>query len=620
MPKDFAQRLGEGIVVFDGAMGTTLFARGVFINRCFDELNTSNPRLIKQIHGEYREAGAHVLEANTYGANRYKLGHHGLEAKVREINRAGATLAREAAGDDCFVAGAMGPLGIRIEPWGPASLEEAREAFREQAAALLDGGVDLFVLETFGDLREIGEALRGVREAQQAAGVQLPIVAQMTIQPDGTSLYGTQPEVFTPKLDEWGADVLGLNCSVGPKGMLDCLQRMRPLTTKPLSIQPNAGRPTQVEGRMIYLCSPDYMANYARRFIELGATLVGGCCGTTPEHIRSIAQSVRLHEGVARGAARRTVMSVPAEEAPTPVLRAEKSAFAAKLARGEFVSTCELSPPRGWDLARVCARARQARAAGFDCINIPDGPKASARLAALAMAVGIEREVAVETMMHYVCRDRNLLGMQADLLGAYALGLRNILVVTGDPPILGDYPHATAVFDVDSIGLVNVVHQLNSGFDLGGNRIGPPTGWHIGVGVNPTAINQERELRRFYWKVDAGAEFAITQPVFDPEQLLGFLEEMRKISDIPVLAGIWPLQSLRNAEFLANEVPGVSVPAAVLRRLADAQTPEQERQEGEAVSIEVLRSVRSSVQGVQISAPFNRAKSAVRVLTAALED
>jgi len=618
MPKDFAQRLNEGIVVFDGAMGTTLFSRGVFINRCFDELNTSNPKLIKQIHGEYRDAGAHVLETNTYGANRYKLGHHGLEERVAALNEAGARLAREVAGDDCFVAGAMGPLGIRIEPWGPASLQEVRAAFLEQATALLAGGVDLFVLETFGDLREIGEALKGVREAQQAAGVSLPVVAQMTIQQDGHSLYGTEPEVFTTKLDQWGADVVGLNCSVGPKGMLDCLQRMRPLTEKPLCVQPNAGRPTQVEGRMIYLCSPDYMANYARRFIELGATVVGGCCGTTPDHIRAMAQSVRLHEGVARGA-RRVVESVPQEDAPEPVPRAAKSTFAAKLARGEFVSTCELSPPRGWDMAGVYKRARRAQDAGFDCINIPDGPKASARLAALAMAVGIEREVGVETMMHYVCRDRNLLGMQADLLGAYALGLRNILVVTGDPPILGDYPHATAVFDVDAIGLTNVVHQLNQGFDLGGNRIGPPTGWHIGVGVNPTAINQERELKRFYWKVDAGAEFAITQPVFDPEQLLGFLEQMRKISDIPVIAGIWPLQSLRNAEFLANEVPGVNVPEAVLRRLGDAETPLREREEGEAVSIEVLRQVRSHVQGVQISAPFNRARSAVRVLSAALE-
>ncbi len=616
MLRDFRKRLDEGVVVFDGAMGTTLFSRGVFINRCFDELNISSPSLIKEIHGEYRRAGADVLETNSYGANRFKLAKHGLHGRVEDINRAAARLAREAAGDEGFVAGAMGPLGTRIEPWGPVSLDEVREAFREQAAALLAEDVDLLLLETFGDLREIEQALMGARQAMEDVGRQVPLQAQMTIQEDGNSLFGTEPEIFTAKLDAWGADLLGINCSIGPKGMLDCLQRMRPVTAKPLVVQPNAGRPKDVEGRTIYLCSPDYMANYARRFIEVGAQAVGGCCGTTAEHIQSIAQSVRLISGQQRSRAQ-VAVALPSEEAPPPVPCAEKSRFAARLCRGEFVASCELSPPRGYQLEGVYQRARKIRDAGFDCINIPDGPKASAKLSALAMAVGIEREVGIETVMHYVCRDRNLLGMQADLLGAYALGLRNILVITGDPPLLGDYPHATAVFDVDAIGLVNVVRRLNAGFDLGNHAIGAPTGWHIGVGVNPTAINRERELKRFFWKVDAGAEFAITQPVFDAEQLLPFLDELRKISDIPVIAGIWPLQSMRNAEFLANEVPGVSVPESVLRRMAEADGAEAERRAGEDVAIEVMTAVRDRIQGVQVAAPFNRAQSAIRVLHAA---
>ncbi len=622
MARDFKKRLAEGTVVFDGAMGTTIFSRGVFINRCYDELNLSNPKMIEEIHREYVDAGAEVIETNTWGANRYKLGHYDLQDRVEEINREGARIARKVAGDRVFVAGSIGPLGVRIEPWGPVSLAEAREAFEEQARGLIQGGVDLFILETFSDLREIEQAMAGVKDAMAEAGVDLAVVAQMTIEDDGNSLYGTEPEVFTTKLDEWGADVIGVNCSVGPKGMLDCVQRMREVTDKPISVQPNAGRPTIVDGRSIYLCSPDYMANYARRFIEVGATVVGGCCGTTSEHIKKISQSVKMLSGgvtAFKPEAQKRTVTIQLPDAPPPVPMEEKSRFAAKLARGEFVSSCELSPPRGWSMKRTYKRAKAIKDAGFDAINIPDGPKASARVSALATAVQIEREVGIETIMHYVCRDRNLLGMQADLLGAYAMGLRNILVITGDPPILGDYPEATAVFDVDSIGLVNVIHRLNSGFDLGKKSIGKPTGWLIGVGVNPTAINPDRELKRFYWKVDAGAEFAITQPVFDPDQLVRFLDEIQKFSDIPIIAGIWPLQSLRNAEFLANEVPGVSVPDSVMRRMAEAGDPESERKVGEDIAIEILMEVRDRIQGVQVSAPFNRVEPAVEVLRAALQ-
>jgi len=620
MGRDFRKRLQEGAVVFDGAMGTTLFARGVYINQCFDALNLSAPAQIREIHAEYVRAGAQAIETNSYGANRYKLGHHNLEGQVHAINRAAAELARQEAGETGFVAGAMGPLGIRIEPWGPASLDEVRVAFREQAEGLLAGGVDLFVLETFGDLREIEQALEAVQEVLAEAGRDLPVIAQMTIQEDGNSLFGTEPEIFTAKLDQWGADVIGLNCSVGPKGMLEPLQRIRPVTRRPLSVQPNAGKPSQVEGRTLYLCSPDYMASYARRFLEVGASVVGGCCGTTWEHIKAIASAVRMLQGGVLPPEPRATISIPSESTIQVIPPEKKSRLAARLTRGEFISSCELTPPRGWGLEGIYARARQIADAGFDCINIPDGPKASAKVGALAMAVGVEREVGIETVLHYVCRDRNLLGMQGDLLGAYALGLRNLLVITGDPPILGDYPSATAVFDVDSIGLVNVVRRLNEGRDIGNRSIGDPTGWFVGVGVNPTAINPDRELRRFYWKVDAGAEYAITQPVFDADQLLRFLDEIQQRFSIPVLAGIWPLQSLRNAEFLANEVPGVSIPDKVLRRMAEATAPEQERQTGEDIAIEILRRVRDRVQGVQVAAPFNRHQAAIAVRRAALGD
>src|SRR5688572_8607903 len=569
--------------VFDGAMGTMLYSKGVFINRCYDELNVKDPDLIRDIHRAYVKAGAELLETNTFGANRVKLAEHGLEAQVREINARGAALAREVTRGRALVGGAIGPLGIRIEPYGPTSVEEARAIFSEQAEGLLEGGVDFFILETFSDLVEIQQAILAVRGVSD-----IPVVAQMTIQEDGGTAYGTTAELLTKRLDDWGADVLGLNCSVGPHGMLGAIEKMASLTTRKLTAQPNAGLPREIHGRKMYMASPEYMASFSRRLITAGAKFIGGCCGTTPEHIKRMADAVHAISP------RQVMVSVstPDHEPPEVTVKPlnERSAWGAKIAAGELVTTVEIVPPKGITPAKMLAGVRTLKAAGVDAVNVPDGPRAQMRMGVLPTATLVEQIVGVETVVHYCCRDRNLLGMLSDLLGAHALGLRNMLLITGDPPKMGPYPEATAVFDIDSIGLTNLVSRLNRGMDPGGNPIGEPTSFTIGVGVNPGAFDLEHELSRFYWKVEAGAEYAITQPVFDPEQLLSFIEEIKKRDIwIPIVAGIWPLVSARNAEFMANEVPGVVVPPEIVTRMRVANEKGKEHAVQEGLAIEIGR-------------------------------
>lgn len=587
-------------------MGTMIYGKGVYINQCYDELNLSRPELVSEIHRAYVKAGAEILETNTFGANRYKLDGYGLGEQVQIINYRAVKLAREAARDDVFVAGAIGPLGLRIEPFGPTSADEAKEAFKEQAQALLEGGADLIVIETFSDLAEILQAIRAVKELGD-----VPVVAQMTVQTDGLSSYGTEPELIAKRLDEWGADVIGLNCSVGPQIMLEAIEKMAPATKARLSAQPNAGLPRAVHGRSMYFSAPEYFGKYARRFIQAGVKFVGGCCGTTPEHIHEIVNAVRaLSPRQPRFNVR---VSEEQKQAVEQVARADKSRFAKKISGRQFVTSVEIVPPKGCDPKEIVQSARLLREAGVDAVNIPDGPRATSRMGALPLAVILEQQVGIEPVLHYCCRDRNLLSMQSDLLGAYALGLRNILIITGDPPKMGPYPSATAVFDVDSIGLTNLVRMLNSGFDVGGNPIGQPTGWHIGVGCNPGAVELDNEVKRFEWKVDAGAEFAITQPVFDTAQLREFLRRIEHCR-IPVIAGIWPLTSLRNAEFMNNEVPGITVPVAVMERMRKAEGKEAARQEGIQIAREMLLEVREHVQGAQVSAPFGRVQYSLDVL------
>jgi homocysteine S-methyltransferase len=606
--RDFRELLeSDRAHVFDGAMGTMLYARGVYINRSFDELNLTSPDLVASVHREYVRAGAEVVETNTYGANAVKLAGYGLEGKVGEINRRAAEIARDAVGERTFVAGAVGPLGIRIEPYGPTSTDEARAYFREVIEGLVEGGVDLFVLETFSDIAEIHEAIRAVREVST-----LPIVAQMAIDMNGNTLYGTSPEIIASRLEAWGADVVGLNCSVGPGAILSAIERMRAVTDTKLAAQPNAGLPREVDGRQMYMCSPEYMAKYAKRLIQAGVKFIGGCCGTTPEHVKLIANAVRAASPGRSEVARFVVSDRPANVEPAPM--AEKSRFARRVAEGKFVTSVEIVPPRGADPEKMLEGTRLLKEAGVDAVNVPDGPRAQFRMGALLVSVLIEQRVGIETVTHYCCRDRNLLGMQSDLLGAAGIGLRNLLLITGDPPKMGPYPDATAVFDIDSIGLANMVTKLNNGLDIGGNPIGEPTRFFVGVGVNPCAIDLEYEIRRFEWKVDAGAEFAVTQPVFDVEQLKRFLDRIDHCR-IPVVAGIWPLVSLRNAEFLKNEVPGISLPDHVLDRMARAQEHGKEAAQAEGLRIarEMLEEVRGIVQGVQVSAPFGRVQLALEV-------
>jgi methionine synthase / methylenetetrahydrofolate reductase(NADPH) len=606
----------DTIHVFDGAMGTMLYAKGVYINRCYDELNLSNPDLVREIHSEYLRAGADIIETNTFGATANKLSQYGLDTNLEEINVLAARIAREAAGDEAYVAGAIGPLGLRIEPYGPTSFDEARDLFKAQASALLTGGVDLFLLETFSDISEIEQAIRAVRELSD-----LPIVAQMTIMTDGNTTYGTTPETFTARLDEWGADVIGLNCGVGPAIILSALEKMRPLTSRKLSAQPNAGLPRDVQGRQFYMCSPEYMSKFAKRLIQSGAKFIGGCCGTTPAHIKLISDAVRA----ASPRAQRVVMGsgalahiqeiTPADIKVVPA--EERSRWGHKIANGEFVTSVEVLPPKGVDAQKTLDSIRLLKDAGVDGVNIPDGARAQSRMSALATAVLVEQQIGIESVLHYCCRDRNLLGMMSDLLGASALGIRNLLLITGDPPKMGPYPDATAVFDIDAIGLTNMVNKLNHGLDIGDNPIGQPTAFCIGVGVNPGAINPEEELRRFEYKVEAGAQYAITQPVFDTDQLRDFIKSVEHVR-IPIIAGIWPLVSYRNAEFLHNEVPGVRVTPAIMERMREASAISKDagRDEGLKIARESLLEVRDLIQGVQVSAPFGNVKYALEVFGA----
>ena len=595
-------------LIFDGAMGTMIYSKGVFINTCYEHLCVTNPTLIGGLHQEYADAGADVIETNSFGANRTKLSGHGLADQLEEINRTAVRLAREAAGEEALVAGSVGPILKSGQVYLENRAADLEEVFREQIAILADEGVDFFMLETFSHIQEAQLA------ARVASEFDVPVFVSMTVGIEGHTEKGRPIEQIIQMLDnDDNVDGIGLNCGVGPAAAYANAERALPLTSKPFVIMANAGLPQAVDGRMIYMASPEYFTEYAKRMIELGVRGVGGCCGTTPADISTMARSVKSMTGVKKHVAIDHLEQAEPEVDVIPL--AEKCAFAAKLAKGETVTSVEITPPRSIDLEPMLDKCRTCKEAGIDAINIPDGPRASARISPMVAALAIEREVGIETVLHYCCRDRNLIGMQSDLLGGYAGGLRNYLIITGDPPKLGDYPDSTAVFDVDAVGLTQVVHNLNHGRDVGGNPINPPTGILIGVGANPCAVEPERELQHFFNKIDAGAEYAITQPVFDPDALLRFLDAAGKHSrTIPVVAGVWPLVSFRNAEFLNTEVPGVEVPDAILERMKKAKTKEDGRKVGIEIAREICERIADRVAGYQVSAPFGIVDLALQVL------
>jgi homocysteine S-methyltransferase len=611
--KRFLELLKERVILGDGAMGSMLYEQGVFLNTCFDELNLTRPELVRGIHEAYVKVGVDFIETNTFGATEVKLGKFGLADKVGEINRAAVKLAKEAAGDEVMVAGAMGPLGPVLPPYGQFDAALAGEAFARQAAALAEAGADFILLETFVNVDELLLAI----EAVHAVVGDVPIVAQCTVNENQELAYGQRLEDAMTRLAQSPyTAAVGLNCTIGPSAMLQSLEMIRTLTTKPISVMPNAGMPREVEGRRLYMSTPEYMAEYAKRFFEKGARIIGGCCGTTPRHIAEIVKAVRPLARMAGRQPKITVTDMPQTEAVErqPALPlAEKSKVGAKLAAGELMTTIEITPPRGFDMTGIIEKAKLCADYGIDSINIPDGPRASSRLSPMITAIKILQEAAIEPILHVCCRDRNLISMQSDMLGAYAIGLRNMLLITGDPPKLGDFPDATAVFDLDSIGLTGVVRNLNQGVDIAGNSFSPPLALTIGVGANPVAVDMEREIDRFKKKVEAGAEYAITQPVFDIQMFMDFLEAT-KSHRIPMVAGIWPFTSYKNAEFMANEVPGVVVPDVLLKRMSAAKTREEGRKLGIEIAREMIESLQPHVAGFAVSAPFGNVKIALAAL------
>jgi methionine synthase I (cobalamin-dependent)/5,10-methylenetetrahydrofolate reductase len=613
---------GRLAVLCDGAMGTALYARGVFINRCYDELNLSQPELVRGVHEEYLQAGAEIVETNTFGANVLRLARYGLQSRVAEINQAGVRVARQAVqqfadkqAGKAWVAGSVGPLGVHLEPLAKTSLAEARSAFAEQIRALVAGGpgvgADLLILETMPALNEAEQAALAAREAAP----DIPVIVMVTVDEDANCLDGSSPETAAARIASWNVDALGCNCSVGPATVLTAIERMAAATSLPLMAMPNAGMPRSVDGRNIYLCSPEYMASFARKFTKAGVQFIGGCCGTTPQHIKAMKSALRATQAQASAGERASKAEPIVTETPPAEMR-DRSRLGRLIHEGAFVTMVEIVPPRGIDCSKELQGAQELADLGIHAINVPDSPRASARMSAQSLCIQIQQKTGIETLLHYTCRDRNVLSIQSDLLGASSIGLRNILCLTGDPPKLGNYPDATAVYDVDAIGLVNIVRRLNHGLDIGGNPIGASTGFTIAVAANPGVPDLDHEVRRFAWKVEAGAEYGITQPVFDLRVLETFLKRIEGFR-IPIVAGIWPLTSLRNAEFMKNDLR-VSVPDEILIRMQRATTPDAARAEGIRIAQEMLQAALTMVQGVQVSAPFGRYSAAAEVLAAVL--
>lgn len=607
MENELVRRLRLKTVIFDGAMGTELYKRNFFVNASYENLCLSNPRVVQEIHLSYKNVGAEVLVTNSYGANVNKQSKFGLGDKVEAMNRASVELARKVAGPDLLVAGSVGPFG----EWAPGatpSLQRMADALHQQAVCLADAGADFILFETASSRMDLEAALLAAEHLPCPCAINCMTKADGSLAEDGFPIKEALALIHAA-----GAPIsaFGLNCGQGPDETLRALEILKPLTELPLIVRPAAGMPKRIDDRMITMCSPEYFTTYALRYAALGARGIGGCCGTTPEHIRDMARSVCPYT---KAETHTAIFETRPEAEPKPEIPMERrSSFGAKLKEKRFVCTVEVVPPQGFSLEQTIRKAKTAAEAGFDAINIPDGPRASSRVSALATAFRIQNEAGIEAIVHQCCRDRNLIGQQSDLLGAAALGIANFLFITGDPPKLGDYPFASAVFDVDSIGIIKLQKRLNRGLDLAGKAIDRPTAALIGAGADPNAIDMEREIRRTREKIEAGAEFIVTQPVFDVAALLRFMDSVPELETTPLIAGIWPLASLRNAEFMKKEVPGVVVPDSILLRMASRQTKEEQREEGIAIAREAIDAVRDRVSGVQISAPFGNVETSIKV-------
>ena len=615
----FLDVLRAGVLVADGAMGTQLYERGVVFNLNYEELNLSRPELIHRIHEAYLRAGAQVIETNTFGANRFRLHRHGLDGKTREINLAAVRIARKSANGAAYVAGAIGPTGQSLLGVSGEEREQVQEAFREQAEALVEAGVDVLLIET---MHQSIEAELALRAARSVAG-KIPVIVQVSPNERCELVDGAGVAAVGQRLRDLGADGLGLNCSVGPQIVLDAAEKLMGLGL-PVSVMPNAGLPHKVDDRLIYVSTPDYFLRFARRFYKLGVKLVGGCCGTTPEHIKKIAAAARMEASASSQpdlADEHPAVEVdslpPPPHGVNPTPQADKSRLASRLGK-RFVVSVEVNPPIGLDLARPLEAARLLTSAGVDVINIADGARAQARMGNLALAVEMQQKLGIETLLHVCGRDRNLLAQLAHLLGAHALGVRNLVIVTGDPPRMGEFPDATAVYDLDSVGLLRLASGLNRGLDPGGRAMGNPTSFLLATGAEPAAMNYERELRRLRMKKAAGAELVMTQPVYDPAILGRFLDDIAPL-DLPVLVGLLPLASHRNAEFLHNEVPGMQIPEAIRERMRKVGSGPDARREGVAIAREMLAAVKHRVAGAYIMPPLERYELALEVVDGFLD-
>jgi homocysteine S-methyltransferase len=622
----FLQKLNERPLLTDGAMGTMLFARGASSDQCLEQLVVTRPGWVTEIHQAYAAAGADVIKSHTFGANRIRLADHGLAENVRELNFKAVRLARdvrEVVGRALFIAGDVGPLGKRLHPHGPLNEDDAYAAFREQIAVLWEAGADFLLFETFSNLDELEIAVRAAR-----ATCDLPVVASMTYAQDGLTVSGQTAHEVTGRLREAGVDLVGVNCTVGPAQTLETLQAMYAHAPELLfCAMPNAGFPERVEGRFYYPSSPEYFARHVAPFLEHNARLIGGCCGTTPMHVRALREAINTawagRGGQAapaavitvleeRGEARTSLVAdLHAEAAPPPteILR--------KLRAGKFVISVEVDPPRGFNAQKQLEGARHAKEIGADAVNVADSPMARVRMGALSLCIQIQQQVGIETILHYTTRDRSLMALQSDLIGARALGVRNILALTGDPPSLGDMKQSTAVYDVDSIGLVRIIDKFNAGVDFTGRELGQPGGFTIAVACDPTRPNLSEEVDRFHQKVSGGAHFTMTQPIFAAGLWSNFLqlyEERYGDFPVPVLIGVLPLQGHKHASFLHNEVPGITLSEAALERMRQAGP--NGREEGVKMAQELLLELKDlpHVQGVYLMPSFGRYELACQVL------